>query len=137
MRKLAMSLAFAMVFSTLVAGSAMAGPSQYYFDEFGYVFLELSQLTTLMGSDMYILVKIDPSSPDDIGVGFSYYNTEWDELCLKIFSSDYWYSHSLECTWVGNGTVAATANSNGIPSTTTLYTQPPTTVSSSVDPTVR
>ena len=133
---LTLALAFCLVLA-LGVGNANAGPSQYYFDEYNNVNVEVSQLGMFFGSQWAILVKVDLSGvPPEPTFGFSFYDTTTNELCLHLLGEGSWVSHSWEGTWAGSGSDFVLSTSYLFMEIHPLWTTPPALTSdSSADPT--
>ena len=134
---LTLALAFCLVLAFV--GNANAGPSEYYFDVWNNVIVEVSQLGTFFGNQWAIVVKLDLSgSPPDFAYGFSFYERTYGDLSIHLVRNAAWYSHTYEGVWAGSGSDFIMTTSqlySSIDPLTTTTSPPALTSDSSADPT--
>jgi len=128
------ALAFCLVLAFI--GNATAGPSQFYFDIYNNAYVEVSQLGNFAGNQWALIGLVDLSgSPPEIGLGVSFYNPTYGDLCLSIARDAGWFAHSRVGVWYGSGSDFAHAVSSlftGVSPLTTTLTA--ITSDSSADP---
>jgi hypothetical protein len=132
-----LTLAIAFCLVLVFAGNANAGPSEYYFDEFNNVNIEVVQLGAFNGNEWAVVAKVDLSGvPPEIGLGFSFYSRQYSDLCLHIVRDAGWLSHSWEGVWVGSGTEFVLSTSQLYMAIHPLWTTPPAVaITNDADPT--
>ncbi len=95
------------------------------FDSDGYLYVSITDLGTIFGSEWELIATTDATGTEPLGLGLRNYNVSWSESVATIFEDDYWFGQAMTLLWTGDGSAGNLNVTAGYQASLTYTLSPP------------